>query len=94
MVPNQLLLKLTQVSIGICHNFSLFQEISFPEGVRHFLGLMEQPPTPLITLVAPCNKPAGVIAAISPPNTTHEPPKGPGGEGDMYDEGIQVDRPL
>ena len=51
MVPNQLLLKLTQVSIGICHNFSLFQEISFPEGVRHFLGLMEQPPTPLITLV-------------------------------------------
>ena len=51
MVPNQLLLKLTQVSIGICHSFSLFQEISFPEGVRHFLGLMEQPPTPLITLV-------------------------------------------
>ena len=51
MVPNQLLLKLTSVCIGVCHILSLFLELSFLEGVKHFLGLLNQPPTPLITLV-------------------------------------------
>ena len=52
MVSNQLLPILTQVCIGICHKLSQFLELSFSEGVKQFLGLLNQPPTPLITLLS------------------------------------------
>ena len=51
MVPNQLWLKLTYVCIGISHILSIFLELLFSEGVKQFLGLLNQPPTPLITLI-------------------------------------------